>query len=75
MKRHRSRTQTSEKESRDDRHRRRYEPLSREDRVTTLAAAGVCVLLGASVLQPHVPDGVLHAAAWVVASYFFVGIG
>ena len=43
--------------------------------IAVYALLAATVLACAGVLPTDVPDGVLRAAAWVVASYFFLGIG
>ncbi len=58
-----------------------HEVLPQRLRVGSVVSIGVYALLAATVLaragllSTGVPEGLVHVAAWVVAGYFFLGIG
>jgi hypothetical protein len=55
--------------------------LPRPLRIGSVVSIGLYALLAsivlarAGLLSPGVPDGVVRVAAWLVAGYFFLGIG
>ena len=43
--------------------------------IVIYAFIATVVLARADLVSPDIPEGVVRAATWVVAAYFFVGIG